>query len=184
MDRPTRRRPWTEAPLGSNGRAIVVSLTWNVPVMPTDVFVDGMSIRDGGGVEAARGAAPSPMGVYEDRIGGLFAYRVATRRPFLRRWMSVVAVVAVVVLVVFVRIEPPPTGILAGTIVAVPLTTLCVLWFRTWIVVIGRTHRALLARPELGDTGRLARFWTTLVLYGIGGVVGLITFVAFLSFIG
>jgi hypothetical protein len=183
MAKPTRRRPWETATLSSGGRAIVVALTWNVPVMRTDLFVDGLSQRDGVRIEDARADAPRPMGAYEDCIGGVFRYQVPSRRPFLRPWMAIVAVVCVVVLVVFVRIVPPPTGVAAGTVAAVPLVTLCVLWFRTWLVVAERTHVALLARPKHGETGRLVVFWVVFVGYGLGGVVGLIALVALLSFI-
>jgi len=181
--KPTRRRPWEIATLGAGGRAVVVALTWNLPVMRTDVFVDGLSLRDGGRIEDARAAAPPPLGAYEDAIGGLFGYEVPARRPFLRRWMSIAAVASVVVLVVFVRIEPPPTGVVAGAVGVVPFVTLCVLLFWTWLVVVERTHLTLLARPQLGETGRLILFWAAIIGYGLGVVVGPIAFAAFLTLI-
>jgi hypothetical protein len=124
-------------------------------------------LRDRRTIDQARAAAPRPATNYEAWIGGLFRYRVPRRRPVITPWMAIVAVVSAlglgVVLIWMVR----PSGLLAAVIVGVAMVAFFLVWFMTWAAVTARVHLALLERPELGETRRLAWFYMALLGYPV-----------------
>src|SRR5262245_42227833 len=58
--KPTPQRPWQEASFEIGGEPVVVAASWHRPVMHTDVFVAGRSVRYGRTLEVARAVAPHP----------------------------------------------------------------------------------------------------------------------------
>jgi hypothetical protein len=55
------------------------------------------------------------------------------------------------------------------------------IWLRSWSVVIERAHAHLMTRPDLGDVGRLVRFFAAVVGYGVGSLVVLWATIALLA---
>jgi hypothetical protein len=171
MPKPTPQRPWQEAILEVGGRAVVVALIWNRPVMRTDLFLDGASQLDARMIEEARLAAPAPMSDYEVWVEGLYGHQGPPQRSLVSPRMRVVALVAIVVLVPVFALDPRPSGVVAGSVAAIALVSLFVIWFRSWFVVGDRIHAYLLARPGFGDAGRKIRFFAAFGGYALGSFV-------------
>lgn len=70
IPKPTPQRPWREATFSIDGEPVRVALTWHFPVMRTEVFVNGRSLRDGRAIDAARADAPEPATNYDVWVGG------------------------------------------------------------------------------------------------------------------
>lgn len=188
MPKPKPQRPWQETALEIDGQPVVVALIWHHPVMRTDVFLGARSLLDGRTIDDVRKAAPSPMSNYATWVGGLFWNKVAPRRPFLPRMLGLVALAAIVVPVALFALLPRPIGLavgLAWAVVAfVAYLIVLLIWVRSWGVVAERAHLHLLTRPELGDAGRLVRFFAAFVGYGLAALAALGVVVAILAFVG
>jgi hypothetical protein len=164
VPRPAPQRPWHETRFDLDGTSVDVAVIWHRPVIHTDVFVGGRSIRDRRTLEQARDAAPRPATNYDTWIGGVFRYRVPPRPAILTRGMGIAAAISLVALAVVFTWTSRPSGPIAGLVVGVAMVSLFLIWFATWTAVTTRVHLALLARPELGDQGRVA--WFTVALLG------------------
>jgi len=171
---PTPQHPWQEVSITIEGQTFVVGLTWHVPVMRTDLFARGRSLLDDRPIEEVRGAAPPPLSNYEVWIGGLSRPFAVPRRSFLPGWMALVCIVSIVALLLIFSWQPRPSGLLAGLAAGVALLSLYLIWFRSWVVVLDRTHAYLLARPHLGDARRLAGFFGALVGYPLVAIALLV----------
>ena len=167
VEKATPQRPWRETALEIDGTPVVFAAIWNRPVMHTDVFVDGRSLRDRRTIEIARASAPEPETNYEVWIGGLFRRTVPGRRSFLPRWMAAMAAVSLVALVLLFVWMARPSGVVAAAVVVVAMVVLFLIWFRSWAIVIERVHLALLDRPDLDDRRRLAWFFAAFLAYPV-----------------
>ena len=164
---PAPQRPWNETTIDADGEAVVVAVSWHRPVIHTDVFVGGRSVRDRRTIEAARASAPRPATNYDTWVGGLYRYRVPTRPPFVSRWMAVVGIISVLALAVILFWMTRPSGLVAAVIVGAAMVALFIVWFATWTAVTTRVHLALLDRPQLDDSRRVAWFTAALLGYPV-----------------
>lgn len=164
---PAPQRPWQEATIEVDGEPIVVAVSWHRPVMHTDVFVGGRSLRYGRTLEAARSVAPKPASDYETWIGGLYRYRIPPRPALVTRWMGVVGVISLLALVVLFIWMARPSGVVAAVITLVALVALFFIWFTSWTAVTTRVHLSLLDRQELDDSRRVAWFVAVLLGYPV-----------------
>jgi len=167
VPKPTPQRPWRETRIEIDGEPVDVAVISNRPVMHTDVFVGGRSVRDRRTLEQAREAAPRPATNYETWIGGYYGHRRPMWRPVLSRGMAILAVISAVALVVLLVWMARPSGLLAGLAVIVALVLGYWAWFTTWTALMARVHLALLKRPELGETRRLAWFTAAMLGYPV-----------------
>jgi len=165
--KPTPQRPWQESAIEIDGEPVVVVAIWHRPVMHTDVFVGERSIRYGRTLEAAREVAPHPASNYEAWIGGLYRYRVTTRPAIVTRGMAAIAVVSLLALAVILIWLARPSGLFLALIVGSAMLTLFVVWYVSWQAVATRVHLALLDRPELDDSRRLAWFFAAFLGYPV-----------------
>jgi hypothetical protein len=60
-----------------------------------------------------------------------------------------------------------PSGLVAAAITLVALVALFFIWFTSWTAVTTRVHLALLDRPELDDSRRVAWFTAALLGYPV-----------------
>jgi hypothetical protein len=167
LPKPSPQRPWRDTRIEIDGEPLDVALIWNRPVMHTDVFVGGRSVRDRKTLDQARGAAPRPATTYETWIGGVFRYRLPPRRPIVTFWMAVVAIVSALALGVVLFWMVRPSGLLAALVVGVAMIAFFFVWFLSWTALTARVHLALLSRPELGDQQRVAWFTAALLGYPV-----------------
>jgi hypothetical protein len=165
--KPTPQDPWHETRIEIDSEPVDVALIWNRPVLHTDVFVGGRSVRDRRTLEQARAAAPRPATNYETWIGGLYRYRRPMWRPILSPWMAIIAVVSALALGVVLIWMARPSGLIAAAVVVVAMVVGFWVWFTTWTALTTRVHLALLKRPELGETRRLAWFTAALLGYPV-----------------
>ena len=165
--KPSPQEPWRDTTIEIDGEPVDVALIWNRPVLYTDVFVRGRSVRDRRTVEQARAAAPRPATSYETWIGGMYRYGRPMWRPILSPWMAVLAVVSAVALLVVLVWMARPSGLVAAVVVVVALVVGFWVWFTTWTALMARVHLALLRRPELGETRRLAWFTAAMLGYPV-----------------
>jgi hypothetical protein len=167
VPKPTAQQPWRASTIEIDRDHVDVALIWNRPEMYTDVFVAGRSVRDRRTLEQARAAAPSPATNYETWVGGLYRYRRRIWRPILSPGMAVLAIISVLALVVMLIWMARPSGLVAGIVVIVAMVVGYVVWFTTWTALMARVHLALLRRPELGETRRLAWFTAAMLGYPV-----------------
>jgi len=153
LPKPTRQRPWQQTDVRVDGEEVTVALVHHLAVMRTELFRNGVSVRDGRSIEAAAAAAPVPLTNYEAWLGEY--YRPRPSGPgsrWARAWPWIVAL-SLVVWFVAVAGAPVPAGLrlpLAGVLlVSGRILVFAVAW---WMgLVAERAHRALLDRPSLGD---------------------------------
>ena len=172
--KPAPQRPWEEATIEVDDEPVIVVASWHRPVMHTDVFVAGRSVRYGRTIEAARAGAPRPATNYETWVGGLYRYRIPGRPAIVTRWMAVAGVVSVLALAVVFIWMARPSGLVAAVITLVALIALFFIWFTSWTAITTRVHLALLDRPELDDTRRVAWFTAALLGYPVLSVAVLV----------
>jgi hypothetical protein len=144
MPKPTRGRPWVTAvvsvpPVGD----YTVALTRRGPDMHVEVFTGGHSLVDGRTLEAARAEAPAPMDLYA-RETDLNITSVASSRLF-PAWVVAGAGFAVLTLVAGLALR---VGVLAAALIAIGSVVGLVLFIRTWLVCIAKTHGRLLHNPR------------------------------------
>ena len=166
IPKPTPQRPWREATFSIAGEPIRVALTWHFPVMLTDVFVRGRSVRDGRTIDEARADAPAPLTNYEVWFGAMVATPFFGSRPRPpRAWPALVLGCAVIWLVGLAAspFAPAVRPLVAATLVLTgALLTLAFAW--SILAISQRVHVALLARPALGDW-RVGVWFAALVGY-------------------
>lgn len=165
--KPTPQQPWHETRIEIDREPVDVALIWNRPVVHTDVFVRGRSIRDRRTIEQAREAAPRPATNYETWIGGLYRYRRPMWRPILSPVMAIAGVVSALALVVILIWMSRASGLILGVVAVVAMVLGYTVWFMTWTALMARVHLALLRRPELGETRRLAWFTAAMLGYPV-----------------
>ena len=165
--KPTPQQPWRETRIEIDDEPVEVVLISNRPVMFTDVFVNGRSIRDRRMLEQAREAGPPPATNYETWIGGLYGYRRPMWRPILSPGMAIIAVISAVALIDILVWMARPSGLLAALVVVVAMVLGYVVWFTTWTALMARVHLALLKRPDLDETRRLAWFTAAMLGYPV-----------------
>jgi hypothetical protein len=156
--KPDKQHPWREVSFDCDGHPAAAALTWAFPVMHTDLFIDGRSLIDGRGLEAARQAAPEPARGYNLWMDPGFRLGIDHLR-FLPRGVLVAVVAALLVFAAFVAAGRRVSGPLAGGAVLLDFSVLAGAWLYWWLVVTVRLNRYLLAHCELGDARRLAAFW-------------------------
>ena len=153
LSKPTRQHPWREATFRTDGDSFQVALVWSFPVMQTDVFVGGRSVRDERSLDAARADAPRSLSNYEVGFGTIFPGPSAeSRRHASRGWAIAVSACVLIWVLAFVLSPFPPELRLvaaAGLLVSGIVLMLAFLW--SMFAVGRRVHEALLARPSLGD---------------------------------
>ena len=161
MRKPTEPRPRVEGSFDVAGTEVVIALEWNGPIMRTNVYIDGVSLLDGGHIETDRAAAPRPVRGYD------LWFRPPVRGPIDPPLMSplLAALAAVSGLVVFIVPVPILLPRLVGALY------LAGLWFWTWYVLTARTNAYLLRRPELGDLRRVLAMGAVFLGYPALGLV-------------
>ena len=167
VPKPTPQEPWRETRIEIDDELVDIAVIWNRPVLYTDVFMRGRSVRDRRTLEQAREAGPRPATNYETWIGGIFRYRRPMWRPILSPVMAVLAVASALALVVMVFWAARPSGLIAGFLFIVAMVVGSWVWFTTWSALMARVHLALLKRPELGETRRLAWFTAAMLGYPV-----------------
>ena len=167
VPKPSPQEPWRETRIEIDGEPVDVALIWNRPVLQTDVFVGGRSVRDRRTIDQARAATPRPATNYETWVGGMYRYRRPMWRPILSPGMAVLAVISAGALLLILVWMAQPTGLIAGVVVIVALVLGYWVWFTTWTALMARVHLALLRRPELGETRRLAWFTAAMLGYPV-----------------
>ena len=172
--KPAPQRPWEEATIELDGEPVIVALRWHRPVMRTDVFVGGRSVRYGRTLEDARNAVPPPASNYEVWVGGLYRNRIPTRPALVTRGMAVVAVVSLLALALILIWMTRASGIVLAAVVGAALFALFFVWFWSWTAVTTRVHLALLDRPELDDSQRLAWFVAAFLGYPVISIAVLV----------
>jgi hypothetical protein len=175
VPQPAPQRPWREASIEIDGEPVIVAVSFRRPVLHTDVFVGGRSVRDRRALDLARDAAPRALTNYETWVGGAFICGVLWRRPILSRWLAAVGVVSLLTLGVMLIWMSRPSGVLAAAVVAVAMVGLFFAWFVSWTALTTRVHLALLERPELGEARRLAWFTAALLGYPVLSVAVVVT---------
>jgi len=158
VPRPTPQHPWRDTRIEIDGEPVDVAVIWNRPALYTDVFVGGRSVRDRRTVDQARATAPRPATNYETWIGAVFRYRRPFRLPVLSRGMAILAVVCLLVIAGLLILVARPAGFVAAAVFGLALLVLFNIWLISWKALTARVHLALLSRPELGDSRRLAWF--------------------------
>jgi hypothetical protein len=153
LPKPTPQRPWRDAAFEVQGEAVLIGLTWHFPVMRTDVFVGGRSVRDGRQVDAVRAAAPAALSNYEVWLGGVYRTPPFGSRPHPpRAWPVVVAAaIAMWVLAIAWSPFPDPLRLPAAAVLAISGVVLILSMLSSMLAVGQRVHEALLTRPSLGD---------------------------------
>jgi hypothetical protein len=174
LRKPAPQRPWVETTIDVDGQQVVIAVSWHRPVMHSDVFVGGRSIRSGRPIEVARSAAPRPASNYETWVGGLYRYRIPGRPALATRWMAIAGAISLLALAVIFIWMVRPSGVLVGAIALVAMVVLFFIWFASWTAVTTRVHLALLDRPELDDTRRVAWFTAALLGYPVLSVAVLV----------
>jgi hypothetical protein len=165
--KPAPQQPWHETRIEIDGEPVDVAVSFNRPVMHTDVFVGGRSVRDRRTLDQARAAAPRPVTNYETWIGGLFSYHRPTWGPILSRRTGIIAVLCALAVGVVLVGMSRPSGLLAVVLLTVGFYGGLVIWFVTWRAVMARVHLALLRRPQLGDQQRVAWFTAAMLGYPV-----------------
>jgi hypothetical protein len=165
--KPTPQQPWHETRIEIDREPVDVALIWNRPIVHTDVFVRGRSVRDRRTIEQAREAPPRPATNYETWIGGLYRYRRPMWRPILSPVMAIAGVVSALALVVVLIWMSRASGLILGVVAVVAMVLGYTVWFTTWTALMARVHLALLRRPELGETRRLAWFTAAMLGYPV-----------------
>ena len=153
MPKPTPQHPWREAAFQIDNEAVLAGLTWHVPVMRTDVFVGGRSVRDGRPIEIVRAEAPTALSNYETWFGAMFRTPFFGSRPRPPRAWPVVVVACMLICAAVVALSPfPPALRLVASgawLVSGIVLTVAIVWS---LLAFGqRIHRELLARPSLGE---------------------------------
>lgn len=174
LPKPKARSPWRETAIEIDGERVDIALTWNRPVMHTDVFVGGRSLRDRRTIEQARAGAPKPASLYDVCIGAVYGYRRPARPPFVNRWMAVLAIVSLLAVAVVIIWMARPSGVLTAAVVGIAMLVFFVAWFASWNAVITRVHLALLDRPQLDDSRRVAWFTVALLGYPVLSVAAVV----------
>ena len=166
IPKPTPQRPWREATFLIDGQPIEVALAWHFPVMQTDVFIDGRSIRDGRSIDAARAEAPRALTNYEVWLGGLFRMPPLGSRPRPPRAWPAVVTACVAIWVVVLAASPLASSFRQVAAAALAISGLLLMLALLWTMgAVGhRVHVALLARPGLGDW-RVALWFAAFIGY-------------------
>jgi cytochrome b561 len=87
------------------------------------------------------------------------------------RW-AIVAATACLAMIFFAMVGFRSGGF-RGALVAIGLVGLVLLFLRTWFILMARTRRYLVARPDWTDLTRLALFLAVYVaILAVGAVVG------------
>ena len=170
LPKPKPRRSWRELQIEIGHEPVDIVLISNRPVMYTDVFVGGRSVRDRRTIDQARAAAPEPASLYEATIGGYDWYQRPRRLPIVDRWVAIPAIVSLVALAVVLIWAVRPMGLIAAGVVLIAMLTLVRVWFATFHAVLSRVHLALLDRPELGEERRVAWFVAAMLGYPVVSV--------------
>lgn len=90
--------------------------------------------------------------------------QVPGRPAIVKGWMTAVGIVSAIALAILVIWMAQPSGLIAAVALVVAMVALFVAWFASWTAVTTRVHLALLERPQLDDSQRVA--WFTAVLLG------------------
>jgi hypothetical protein len=172
IPKPTPQRPLREAVFSIDGQPVLVALTWHFPVMLTDVFVRGRSVRDGRSIDAARAAAPPPLTNYEVWFGALFHAPLFGSRPRPPRCWPALVVGCVAVWLVILAASPLAPALRLPAGVALLVTGVLLILALVWsMLAFGqRVHRVLLARPALGDS-RVALWFAAFLGYTLIALV-------------
>jgi hypothetical protein len=105
--------------------------------------------------------------LYEAAIGALSWYQRPARAPVVSRWLAALAIISLIALAVILIWMARPSGLIAAVVVTVAMVGLFVGWFAMWNVVLTRVHLALLDRPHLDESQRVAWFTAALLGYPI-----------------
>jgi hypothetical protein len=153
LPKPTPQRPWREAAFEIDNEAVLVGLTWHFPVMRTDVFVDGRSVRDGRPTESVRAEAPAPLSNYETWFGAMFRTPFFGSRPRPPGPWPIIVTACVLVWVAAFAVSPFPPALRLIGAGALLLSGLVLILAIVWsMLAFGqRVHLELLARPSLGE---------------------------------
>jgi hypothetical protein len=178
LPKPTPQQPWREGIFEVDGTDVVVALAWHVPVMRTDVFVAGTSVRDGRTIDAVRRDAPAPLSNYEAWLGEAYRTPFVGSRPRPPRAWPLVVAAAVLVWIVGIAVVPlpPELRLPGGAALAVSGFVLVVAFIWSMLAFAQRVHERLLARPSLGDR-RVALWFAALLGYAVAGVAVVTLFV-------
>lgn len=69
-------------------------------------------------------------------------------------------------------IPPGPELVVSSSVLSIGTLVLAAVWYRSWLIVIDRTHKWLLRHPELGDGKRVLGFFAALLEYPL--VIGVL----------
>ena len=174
LRKPTQQHPWREGAFEVDHDTILVGLTWHFPVMRTDVFVSGRSVRDGRPIEAVRAEAPASLSNYEVWVEG------ASGRPGARLTRSTAASLVDPHRGLGGGVDRRPRGLApppalrlpVGALLLIGYVVLFLAFLRSVRAFGWRVHRELLARPSLGD-GRVAIWFAAFAGYLLLGLPGL-----------
>jgi hypothetical protein len=168
VPKPTPQRPLREAVFAIDGEPVLVALTWHFPVMLTDVFVRGRSVRDGRSIDAAHADAPSPLTNYEVWFGAMFRTPFFGSRPRPPRDWPALVLGCVMVWLLILAASPlvPALRLPAGVALLVTGVLLIVAHVWSTLAFGQRVHEALLVRPALGDW-RVALWLAAFVGYAL-----------------
>jgi hypothetical protein len=164
LRKPTPQRPWRETHVELAGEHMTVALIRHFPVMQTDLFRGGISIRDGRPIETVKADAPPPLSNYDAWVGACYR-RPSPRTPGWARWL-----VGISLAVWFLGLAGSPYPEAARPLVAAALavtgTFLTVVLAFSVAYVAERVHRLLVERPSLGDW-RIALWFAGLLGYAL-----------------
>lgn len=182
--KPSKQHPWSEGSLSIEGTDITVLLRLVFPAVDVDVFVNGVSARDGRSITAVRRLDPLPMSRYEAWINIKTAPGVSPTE-FAPSWfrlafaLCIVTIASGLIVLRTVGIDGLPPGFLAVVVASLGVVGIGLLAIRTWLVATERVHRYLLQHPELGDLRRLMILAATFVGLPVGaGAIVLATLAA------
>jgi hypothetical protein len=158
--KPSTRCPSSEASLSVEGTEITILLRFAFPAMDVDVFVDGVSARDGQLLAAVQPLASLPVSRYEAWVNIRTAPGVSPTE-FAPSWFRLAFAICIVTIATgltvlrTVSIDSRPPGLLAVVVASLGVVGIGLLAIRTWLVATERVHRYLLQHPKFGDLRRL-----------------------------
>lgn len=181
VPKPTPQEPWREVAFEIDGRTVVICLSWAFPVMRTDVFLAGRSARDGRAIEIVRAESPAALSNYEVWLGGALGTPSPVPQRGPRRALLASVAVSAAAWFMALAVSPFPAALrfpVAGVLL-VSFAVLLLAFLRSWLAVGERVHRALLARPSMGDA-RVVLWFLAFVGYALLaiGVAGALLAVA------
>jgi hypothetical protein len=168
MPKPTPQQPWREATYRIEDGEVLVGLTYHFPIMRTDVFVGGRSLRDDRSVEAVRADVPPALSNYETWFGAMYRAPFFGSRPRPPRAWPAVVTACLLVWAAMLALSPLPPALRVVGAGALLVSGIVLMLALVWSMLeIGqRVHRELLARPSLGDW-RVALWFLAFVGYAL-----------------